>query len=192
MGPYVREMIDAGMFFSNRVLKDFKEKYAMCDGQCFLVGGISCHWTFVGNQIVEWASPWLWLVLWVCVSVFAHSCFGDMVDIWPACNKPVLLFTKASVFFAGKNVLLVDRGSFFTFGYSSAFLILCQRTMTCYIDVIWTWAGISLVVVSALSVCFSVCTLLLWWRRGHLSCNKPVLLFAKGFVFCREKRLACK
>lgn len=27
-GPYVREMIDAGMFFSNRVLKDFKEKDA--------------------------------------------------------------------------------------------------------------------------------------------------------------------
>jgi len=29
-GPYVREMIDAGMFFSNRVLKDFKEKYVTC------------------------------------------------------------------------------------------------------------------------------------------------------------------
>jgi len=27
-GPYVREMLDAGMFYSNRVLKDFKEKYS--------------------------------------------------------------------------------------------------------------------------------------------------------------------
>ena len=113
MGPYVREMIDAGMFFSNRVLKDFKEKYAMCDGQCFLVGGISCHWTFVGNQIVEWASPWLWLVLWVCVSVFAHSCFGDGEDTCPVIN--LCYFSPKVLFFAGKNVLLVNRGSFFHF-----------------------------------------------------------------------------
>lgn len=25
-GPYIREMSDAGQFFANRVLKDFKEK----------------------------------------------------------------------------------------------------------------------------------------------------------------------
>jgi len=30
-GPYVREMIDAGMFYSNRVLKDFKDKYVTRD-----------------------------------------------------------------------------------------------------------------------------------------------------------------
>jgi len=29
-GPYVREMLDAGMFYSNRVLKEFKEKYVVC------------------------------------------------------------------------------------------------------------------------------------------------------------------
>jgi len=28
-GPYVREMSDAGMFYSNRVLKEFKEKYVL-------------------------------------------------------------------------------------------------------------------------------------------------------------------
>jgi len=53
-GPYVREMTDAGMFYLNRVLKEFKEKYVVFDGQSYsLASSISEHLPHHGMNFGE-------------------------------------------------------------------------------------------------------------------------------------------
>lgn len=45
-GPYVKEMQDAAMFYTNRVLKDYKEKYVSA---VFITSYTSkiAHWSFL-------------------------------------------------------------------------------------------------------------------------------------------------
>uniref|UniRef100_A0A673J5D3 Adenylyl cyclase-associated protein n=1 Tax=Sinocyclocheilus rhinocerous TaxID=307959 RepID=A0A673J5D3_9TELE len=54
-GPYVKEMQDAAMFYTNRVLKDYKEKYvSVCDGKQLVY--TPAKFTFLCVQFVPHAS----------------------------------------------------------------------------------------------------------------------------------------
>ena len=59
-GPYVKEMNDAGQFYTNRVLKDFKEKYKILFN--FLHDPFNHNSFFLFDRDkthVEWVRAWI-------------------------------------------------------------------------------------------------------------------------------------
>jgi len=76
-GPYIREMSDAGQFFTNRVLKDFKEKYAFLYYFFSLLHFFCMHLSFF--------TSWTQIILnWKFVIAFVDQLCGSvqLVDEW--------------------------------------------------------------------------------------------------------------